>query len=127
LAKLEDTVAELGLVHVGALGLVEWHKHAAEEDAVLALQGQGKAIDNRAHNLEQLWDAVVPLRLVHKRIKNVVDRLANKGAQRQKLAIQAVQRRFQKVALARVLPVKQLQQLGRRPRSACMAWARQTG
>jgi hypothetical protein len=78
---------------------------------VLGLDRHGEAVDDRAHDLEQLADAVV--RVVHLDAvdEEADDFAANQRAQRHDLAVDAVQRRFQVVALARVLRVEQRHEL----------------
>jgi hypothetical protein len=69
---------------------------------VLLLQGQGKAVDDGAEDLEQLGDAVVPLGVVDELEEDVVDGAADEGAQVEELAVDPVQRRLEEVALSRV-------------------------
>lgn len=77
---------------------------------MLVLERQREPVDDRAEDLEELRDTVVPLRLVDERVEDVVDRLADEGAVRHELAVDAVQDRLEVVALARVLRVEQLEQ-----------------
>lgn len=90
---------------------MQGNEHLDEELLVLGLQRQRKAVDNRAEYLEQLADAVKVLRLVDEPQEDVVDLLADKGAQPEELAVDAMQHRLEEVALARILRVEELQQL----------------
>ena len=110
-AELEDAKGQLVLVNVEAARLVQRHDDADEEHAMLALEREGEAIDDGAHDLEQLREAVVVLGLVDERVEHVVDALPDEGAQRQELAVQTMQHRLQEIALTRVLAIKQVQQL----------------
>ncbi len=78
---------------------------------MLILEGEGKAVDDAAQDLQQLRYPVVPLHLVHKLKEDVVDGAADEGAEVQELAVDAVQGGLEEVALPRVLAVKELQQL----------------
>ena len=57
---------------------------------VLVLEGQGKAIDDRAEDFEQLSHAIVPLSVINEAIKHVADCLADEGAMRHELACKKV-------------------------------------
>ena len=70
---------------------------------MLVLEGESKAVDDRPKNLEQLRDAVVPLCFIDKPVEYVGDRLADVGAVRHKLAVDAVENRLEVVPLPRVL------------------------
>ena len=59
----------------GGADLVEREERAEEELLVLLLEREREAVDDRAEDLEQLGDAVVPLRLVDETVEDVVDRL----------------------------------------------------
>lgn len=111
LEELDDAVRELGVVQREALDLVQRDQAPCEERLVLVLERERKAVDDRAEDLEQLGDAVVPLRLVHELEEDVVDRAPDERAQVEEFAVDAVQRRLEKVALARVLAVEELEQL----------------
>ena len=49
------------------------HEDLEEEDLVLLFEGEGEAVDDRPQDFQQLGYAVVPLRLVHEPVENVVD------------------------------------------------------
>ena len=51
------------MVHGEALGLVKRQQRLLEELLVLLLERQGKAVDDGPQDLEQLGNAVVPVRL----------------------------------------------------------------
>eukprot|EP00050_Salpingoeca_kvevrii_P003372 m.223265 g.223265 ORF g.223265 m.223265 type:complete len:608 (-) comp10822_c3_seq1:2384-4207(-) len=109
--KLHDAVRQLRVVHAHALDLVQRQQYLDEKALVLILEGKGKAVDDAAENLEELGDAVVVARLVDKLEEDVVDGAADKRAQRQKLAVNAVQRRLEKVTLAGIFTAKKLEEL----------------
>ena len=91
------------MVHAGEAHLVEREQRAVQEEHVFLLERQREAVDDRAQDLEKLGDAVVPLRLVHEGVEDVVDGLADEGAVGHELAVDAVQDRLEVVSLARVL------------------------
>lgn len=64
-----------------------------------------------SENLEQLCDAIVALRLVDEAVEDVVDLLANVRPKAEKFAVDAVQGGLQELTFARVLAVKQLEEL----------------
>jgi len=70
-----------------------------------------KAVDDRAQDLEELVDAVVPLGLVDVVEKDLAHRSPDKRTQAQKLAVDPVQRRLEIVSFSGVLHVKQVQEL----------------
>jgi hypothetical protein len=117
LEELDDAVGQLGVVEGERLGLVERDEDAGEERLVLLLERECKAVDDGAEDLEQLGDAVVALRLVDKLEENVVDRPPDEGPEIEELAVYPVERRLEEVALARVLAVKELEQLLQSSRS----------
>lgn len=78
---------------------------------MLLLERQREAVDDAAQNLQQLRDAVVVLGLKDEAVEHIVDGLAHEGPVHHELAVHAVQDGLQVVALARVLAVKELQQL----------------
>ena len=59
---------------------------ALEELEVLLLERHREAVDDATQDLQELADAVVPLRLVHKAIEHVADGLPDEGAVRHELA-----------------------------------------
>ena len=67
--------------------------------------------DSPSQDLQKLRNSVVSLLLVNELEEDVVDWAADERTQVQELAINAMKRRFQKVALTRILTVEQLQQL----------------
>ena len=77
LEVLRDAVGQLLVVLLdgGAGGLVQRDQRAGQELLVLVLEGEGEAVDDGAEDLEQLGDAVVPLRLVDEAVEDVADRL----------------------------------------------------
>jgi hypothetical protein len=54
---------------------------------VLLLEGQRKAVDDAAQDLQQLRDAVVALRLKNEAVEHVVDGLADEGPVHHELAV----------------------------------------
>lgn len=122
------------VVQAQTLGAVKGHQSATQERDMLLLQWQGKAIDDGAQDLQQLCDAVVALRLEYKPVEGVADRAADETPMGHELActrtrgerhnqwsktvnpqawrgqnartIDAVQDRFEVVALTRILSVE---------------------
>jgi len=111
LQELHDAVGQLRVVQRQAAHFMQGNQHLDQELLVLRLQGQGEPVDNGAEDLEQLAHAVEVLRLVDEAQEEVVDLLADEGAQPEEFAVDAVQDRLEEVPLPRVLAVKQLQQL----------------
>ena len=99
------------MVHAHVAHLVQRQQRLHQELFVLVLERQGEAVDDRAEDLEELGDAVVPLGLVDETVEDVVDALADEGTVGHELAIDAVQDRLEVVALARVLRVEEVEQL----------------
>lgn len=62
-------------------------------------------------DLKQLGDSIVSLLLINKLEKDVVDGASDKGTEVEEFAVDPVKGRLQEIALARILTVKQLQQL----------------
>lgn len=111
LEELNNAVRKLRVVHAQALDFVEGNQHPGKEQLVLLLQGQSKAVDDGTENFQQLRDAVKALRLVGELEKHIVDRAANKGSEVEEFAVDTVEGGLQKVALPRVLRIKQLEKL----------------
>mmetsp|Transcript_26440 Transcript_26440/g.55551 ORF Transcript_26440/g.55551 Transcript_26440/m.55551 type:complete len:418 (-) Transcript_26440:520-1773(-) len=109
--ELRHAVGELLVVHAHEAHLVERQQGLEEELLVLVLERQRKAVDDRAKDLEEFGDAVMPLRLVDEAVEDVVDGLSDKGAVRHELAVDAVEDGLEVVAFARVLRVEEVQQL----------------
>ncbi len=86
-------------------------EHPLQEEFVLLFEGNGEAVDDAAQDLEQLGDAVELLELVDEAEEDVVDLLADEGAQAQELAVDAVQDGLEEVALAGILTVEQIQDI----------------
>ena len=80
---------------------VQRQQHAYEELLVLLLQWQSEAVDDGAEYLQQLCDAVVPVRLVDESIEDVVDGASNERSQRHEVAVDAVQDGLEVVPLSR--------------------------
>eukprot|EP00983_Pelagomonas_calceolata_P134309 1162049-Pelagomonas_calceolata.AAC.7 len=78
---------------------------------VLFFERHCKAVDDGAQDFQQLSDAVMALGFEDEAVEDVVDGLADEGPMYHELAVDAVQDGLEVVALARVLRVKQLQQL----------------
>ena len=74
-------------------------------------QGECKTVNDTSKNLKQLRDTVVPLRLVNEPVKYVVDGLPDEGSMCHEFSIDPVQDRLEVIALARVLCVKELEEL----------------
>ncbi len=92
--------------------LVERQQNLHQELAVIVFERVRKTRNDAAENLQELGDAVVFVRrLVDEARKDVVDGAADNRAQRKKLPVDAVEDSLKKIALARVLAVKKLQQL----------------
>mmetsp|Transcript_13315 Transcript_13315/g.39612 ORF Transcript_13315/g.39612 Transcript_13315/m.39612 type:complete len:303 (+) Transcript_13315:741-1649(+) len=108
---LHDAVAELLVVEAHALGLVQRDERALQEHEVLLLQRDCEAVDDGPQDLQQLADPVVALRLVDEAVEHVGDGLADEGAVRHELAVDAVQDGLEVVALARVLRVEELDEV----------------
>ena len=77
----------------------------------MIVESNGRDCHSPAENLEQLGDAVVVLGLVDKPVEDIVDLLPNVRPQPKELAVDAVQRRLEKVTLSRVLRVEEVEQL----------------
>mmetsp|Transcript_118593 Transcript_118593/g.342948 ORF Transcript_118593/g.342948 Transcript_118593/m.342948 type:complete len:453 (+) Transcript_118593:216-1574(+) len=108
---LGHAVRELLVEACERLHLVQRDQRLDQKVLVLVLERQGEAVDDGAQDLEQLTDAVLGLAFVDDLEEDVLDRATDKGPQRHELAVDAVEDRFQVVALARVLGVEQLQKL----------------
>lgn len=78
---------------------------------MLLLEGQGEAVDNGPEDLEQLGNTVESLGLVGELEEDVVDRPSDERPQVEELAVDAMQGGLEEVSLARVLRVKELQEL----------------
>lgn len=87
---------------------MERNEHLDQELLVLSLEGQRKAVDDRAQDLQQLAHPVEVLCLIDEPQEDVVDLLADERPKTQELAVDPVQHRLQKVPLPRVLTVKEL-------------------
>mmetsp|Transcript_36934 Transcript_36934/g.82122 ORF Transcript_36934/g.82122 Transcript_36934/m.82122 type:complete len:213 (+) Transcript_36934:1576-2214(+) len=111
LNKLSYTVCQLLVVHCHALGLVKWHQRSLQEQLVLLLQWQCKAVDDGPKDFQQLCHSVVPLSLKDEPVEDIVDCLANERSVHHELAIDAMQNGLQVVPLPWVLRIKQLKQL----------------
>ena len=111
LEELHHAIRELGMIERQALHLVQRDEHTSEEDFMLFLQWCSETIDNRPENLKQLRNTVMPLRLVNKLEEHVVDRTPDKCTQVQELPVNAVERRFEEVALPRVFRVEQFKKI----------------
>mmetsp|Transcript_13026 Transcript_13026/g.38247 ORF Transcript_13026/g.38247 Transcript_13026/m.38247 type:complete len:450 (-) Transcript_13026:566-1915(-) len=110
LHELGHAVAQLLVVDADELDLVQRQQRAHQEGLVLVLEREREAVDDGAEDLQQLRDAVVPLRLVDELVEDVVDGLADEGAVGHELAVDAVQDGLEVVALARVLRVEELEE-----------------
>ena len=78
---------------------------------MLLLQGQREPVDDRAQDLQKLGYPVVLLAFVNYLKEKILNTLADKRTKRHQLTVYAMEDRLEVVPLARVLRVKQLQQL----------------
>jgi hypothetical protein len=90
---------------------VKGDKNTCKEDLVFFLERQRKAVDDGSENFEELGDAVMTLALIDELKKDVVDGATDKGAQIEEFAIDAVKGGLQKVTLAWVFRVKELEEV----------------
>ncbi len=109
--ELHDAVGELGMVHAQTLHLVKRDQDSCEEEFMLLLQGEGKAVDDGAQDLQQLGNAVEPLGFVGELEEDVVDGTTDEGPEVEEFAIYAMQGRLQKVPFPRILGIEQLEEL----------------
>lgn len=100
------------MIHAEALDLVKWKQHTSQEQLVLLLQREREAVDNGTQDFQQLGNAIEALRFVCELEEDIVDRSPNIRPEIQELAVNAVQRCFEEIALPRVLRIKQFQKLG---------------
>jgi len=94
---------------------------------MLFLEWQCETIDNRAENLQELGDAVEAFCFVDELEEDVVDGTANIRAEVEEFAVDAMQRRFQKVALSWVLRVEQFKELTSISGGTCQWGDRRSG
>eukprot|EP00968_Pinguiococcus_pyrenoidosus_P014790 scaffold1350_cov249-Pinguiococcus_pyrenoidosus.AAC.16 len=99
------------MIQVDALRLVQGNQRPLEEHEVLLLQRYGEPVDDGAQDLQELADAVVPLRLVDEAVEHVGDCLANERPVAHELPVDAMQDGLQIVPFPRILRVKQLDQI----------------
>lgn len=97
------------------MSLVKRNENTLQEELVFLLERYGETVDDRAEDLEELGNAVELLDLVDEAQEDVVDLLANEGAQTEELAIDAVKNGLEEVAFARVLAVEELEDRGDEP------------
>lgn len=72
---------------------------------------QRKTIDDRAENLQELCDSIVPFGLIDEMVKDIAYRSANERAEIEEFAIYAMKRSLEEIALSWVLGVKELKQI----------------
>ena len=83
--------------------LIQIQAYFQQEDFVFFFERQREAVDDGAEDLEQLCDAVVPLRLVHEPVEDVVDLLPDVSAKAQKFAVNPVKDLISKISLHKSL------------------------
>lgn len=111
--ELHNTVRQLRMVHAQALDFMQGNKNSRQKELMLFLEWQCKPVDDRAENLQQLGNAVEAFGFVNKLEEDVVDGPADIRAEIEKFAVDAMERRFQKVALSWVFRVEQFKKLTR--------------
>jgi hypothetical protein len=107
--KLNYAVRQLGVVDRQGLHFMQRKQHLEQKHFVLLFQRQSETVDDAAEDLEKFGNAVVVFRLIYELVENVVDLLANVGAETKKFAVDPVQGCFQKVSLSRIFRVEQVQ------------------
>lgn len=88
--ELDDAVCELGMVERQRLDLVQGNEHTGEEHLVLFLEGERKAVDDGAKDLEKLCDAIMTLSLIDELEKDIVDGSTDKRAKIEEFAVDTV-------------------------------------
>lgn len=78
---------------------------------MLVLQRQGKTVDDRTQDFQQLGDTVVTLGFIDKVEENVVDAPADRGPQVEEFSVYTVECRLEKVPLSRVFRIKELEEV----------------
>jgi hypothetical protein len=111
LEELDDAIGELRVVEGERLGFVERDEDSGEEGLVLLLERKSEAVDDGTEDLEKLGDAVMALGLVDELEEDVVDGTSDEGSEVEEFAVDAVEGRFEEVALSRVFRVEQLKKL----------------
>lgn len=88
------------MVESHAASFVEWDECSFQELEVLLLEWNGKPVDDRAEDLQELTDTVVPAGLVYVSEEHLGDGLANEAAMGHEFPIHAVEDGLNVVALS---------------------------
>jgi hypothetical protein len=110
--ELDNAVCQLRMVHAKTLDFVKRNQDPSKEQLVLLLQWQGKAVDDRTENLEELRNTIEPLGLIDELEEDVVDGATDVGSQVEEFSVYAMQSGFEEVALSGVFGIEQLEKLG---------------
>lgn len=78
---------------------------------MFVFEWESKTINDRSEDLEKLSNPVMSFRLVDKVEEDIVNRPSNEGAKIKEFAIDTVQGRLEKIALTRILRVKELEEI----------------
>jgi len=109
--KLDDAISKLRMINRERLELVKWNQNFKQENLVFFFERQREPIDDRSKDFKELGDAVVPLGFVHEAVENIVDLSSDIRAEVEELAINSMQRGFEKISLSWIFRIKKLKQL----------------
>lgn len=110
LQELDGAVRQLGMIESKGLGFVQRKQNTEEEYLVLLLERKSEPVDDCAQNFEQLGDAVMPLRFVDELVEDIVDRAANKCAEVEKFAVDAMESGLEEIAFPWIFRVEEVEQ-----------------
>lgn len=90
---------------------MEWDKDASQKRFVFLFERKCKTIDDRAEDLQELCDSIMPLCLIDKMVKDIAYRSTNECAESKEFAIYTMKCSLEEIALSRVLGVKELKKI----------------
>lgn len=90
---------------------MKWDKDPSQKRLVFLFERQRKTVDDRAEDLQELCDSVVPLRLINEMVKDIAYRSANECAKIEEFAIDTMKCGLEEIALSRILGVKELKKI----------------
>lgn len=74
LKELNNAIRQLRVIHAQTPHLMQRNQDAGQEQFMLFLQRQRKAVDYRSHDFQQFCNPVKPFRLVGKLKENIINR-----------------------------------------------------
>jgi hypothetical protein len=74
LKELNNAIRQLRVIHAQTLHLMQRNQDASQEQFMLLLQRQRKAVDDRSHDFQQFCNPVKPFSLVGELKENIINR-----------------------------------------------------